>query len=293
MKKTMLKTLLSAVIIIIMFFMVNRLWCTTSSIPPELVKVEKIEIQQFNADSINLDVFVIILNRNNSKIDVSDLYANILYKQDTIGFAKKDEMVQLNALDTAAENFYASLSTQKFIKSVSDKNDSLKLRMLGTANADLGLFTIPVDIDLEYSLNVKENISQLVERDVQIEKLIKLEGGKLKSFGTSESVVEVEFIVQNPYGVDFTVEGYPSKIFINDKEAGSGDIKDAIEIEKKGEDIEAVSVYKLDNVKTISSLFGSIFTRKLIYKTTGTLLIEILGYKIQFPYSFNGELIKI
>lgn len=293
MKKTMLKTLLSAIIIIIMVFMVNRLWCTTSSIPPELVKVEKIEIQQFNADSINLDAFVIILNRNNSKIDVSDLYANILYKQDTIGFAKKDEMVQLKALDTAAVNFYASLSTQKFIKSVSDKSDSLKLRMLGTANADLGLFTIPVDIDLEYSLNVKENISQLVERDVQIEKLIKLEAGKLKSFGTSESVVEVEFIVQNPYGVDFTVEGYPSKIFINDKEAGSGDIKDAIEIEKKGEDIEAVSVYKLDNIKTISSLFGSIFTRKLIYKTTGTLLIEILGYKIQFPYSFNGELIKI
>jgi hypothetical protein len=145
--------------------------------------------------------------------------------------------------------------------------------MLGTANADLGLFTIPVDIDLEYSFNAKENISQLVEKDVQIEKLIKLKGGRIKSLGTSESVVEVEFKVQNPYGVDFTVEGYPSKIFINDKEAGS--------------------VYKLNNVKTITSLFGSIFSRKLIYKTTGTLLIEILGYKIQFPYSFNGELIKI
>ena len=224
---------------------------------------------------------------------MSDLYANILHNQDTIGFAKKDEMVQLNALDTAAVNFYASLNTQKFIKSVSDKSDSLKLRMLGTANADLGLFTIPVDIDLEYSFNAKENISQLVEKDVQIEKLIKLEGGKLKSFSSSESVVEVEFKVQNPYGIDFTVEGYPSKIFINDKEAGSGDIKEAIEVEKKGEDIKAVSVYKLDNVKTLSSLFGSIFTRKLIYKTTGTLLIEILGYKFQFPYSFNGELIKI
>ena len=89
--------------------------------------------------------------------------------------------------------------------------------MLGTANADLGLFTIPIDIDLEYSFNAKENISQLVERDVQIEKLIKLEGGKLKSFSTSESVVEVEFKVKNPYGIDFTVEGYPSQIFINDK----------------------------------------------------------------------------
>ncbi len=293
MKKVMLKISISAVVIIIMFFLVNRFWCTTSGIPPELVKVEKIEIQQFTTDSINLDIFIIILNRNNFKIDVSDLFANILHNQDTIGFAKKDEMVQLNALDTAAVNFYAALNTQKFIKSVSDKSDSLNLRMLGTANADLGLFTIPVDIDLEYSFDAKENISQLVEKDVQIEKLIKLEGGKLKSFGTSESVVEVEFNVQNPYGIDFTVEGYPSKIYINDKEAGSGDIKNAIEIEKKGKEIKAVSVYKLDNVKTIASLFGSIFTRKLIYKTTGTLLIEILGYKIQFPYSFNGELIKI
>ncbi|RKY94594.1 MAG: hypothetical protein DRQ13_08050, partial [Ignavibacteriae bacterium] len=210
-----------------------------------------------------------------------------------IGFAKKDEWVQLNALDTAAVNFYATFNIQKVIKSASVNNDSLNLRMLGTANADLGLFTIPVDIDLEYSLNIKENISQLVEKDVQIEKLIKLKGGKLKSFSSSESVVEVEFKIQNPYGVDFTVVGYPSTIFINDKEAGSGDIKNTIEIEKNGEEIKAVSVYKLDNVKTISSLFGSFFTGKLIYKTTGTLLIEILGYKIQFPYSFNGELIKI
>lgn len=273
--------------------MVNHFWCSSSGIPPELVKVEKIEIQQFDEDSINLDVFVIIQNKNNSKIDVSDLYANILHNQDTIGFAKKDEQVQLNALDTAAVNFYASLNTQKFIKSVSAKSDSLKLRMLGSANADLGLFTLPVDIDLEYSLNIKENISQLVERDIKIEKLITLKSGKLKSLGTSESVVEVEFQVQNPYGVDFTVEGYLSKIFINDKEAGSGDIKNVIEIKKNGKNINAVSVYKLDNVKTIASLFGSIFTRKLIYKTTGTLLIEVLGYKIQFPYSFNGELIKI
>ncbi len=165
--------------------------------------------------------------------------------------------------------------------------------MLGTANADLGLFTVPVDIDLEYSFNAKENISQLVERDVRVENLIKLEGGKLKSLSTSESVVEVEFKVQNPYGVDFKVEGYPSKIFINEKEAGSGNIKATIEIKKKGAGIKAVSVYKLDNVKTITSLFGSIFTRKLIYKTTGVLLIDILGFKVQFPYSFNGELIKI
>jgi LEA14-like dessication related protein len=293
MKKIMLKILISLVVIAIMFFMINRLWCTTSGLPPDLLKIEKIDIQQFNADSINLNVFVTVLNRNNFKIDVSDLYANILYNQDSIGFAKKDEIVQLNALDTAAVNFYASLNTQKFIKSVSAMSDSLNLRMLGTANADLGLFTIPVDIDLEYSFNAKENISQLVEKDVQIEKLIKLEGGKLRSFGTSESVVEVEFKVQNPYGIDFRVEGYPSKIFINDKVAGSGDIKNPIEIEKKGEGIKAVSVYKLDNVKTITSLFGSIFTKKLIYKTTGTLLIDILGYRIQFPYSFNGELIKI
>ncbi len=144
----MLKISISAVTIIILLLLINRLWCSTSGIPPELVSVEKIEIEQFNADSINLNVFVTVLNRNNFKIDVSDLYANILHYQDTIGIAKKDEMVQLNALDTAAVNFYASLNTQKFIKSVSDKSDSLNLRMLGTANADLGLFTLPVDIDL-------------------------------------------------------------------------------------------------------------------------------------------------
>jgi len=289
----MLKISLSVVTIIILLLLINRFWCSTSGIPPELVSVEKIQIEQFDADSINLKVFVTVLNRNNFKIDVSELYANILHNNDTIGIAKKVEMVQLSALDTAAVNFYASLNTQKFIKSVSDESDSLKLRMLGSANADLGLFSIPVDIDLEYSFNAKENISQFVEKDVQIEKLIKLKGGRLRSFATSESVVEVEFKVQNPYGVGFTVEGYPSKIFINDKEAGSGDIKDVIEIEKNGKNINAVSVYKLDNVKTITSLFGSIFSRKLIYKTTGTLLIEILGFKIQFPYSFNGELIKI
>ncbi len=126
----MLKISISVVTIsILLLLLINRFWCSTSGIPPELLKVEKIEIQQFNTDSINLNVFVTVLNRNNFKLDVSELYANILHNQDTIGFAKKDEMVQLNALDTAAINFYASLNTQKFIKSVSDKGDSLKLRI--------------------------------------------------------------------------------------------------------------------------------------------------------------------
>ncbi len=293
MKNLMIKILIAAAAIVTLLFLTNRLWCSGSGIPPELIEIKKIEIQNFNADSINLYVTVKILNKNNFQIDVSNFAANILHNNNSIGTAKQNDMIHLNALDTAEVSFYAAFFTKSFVNSVGTESDSINLKMLGTAEADLGLFSVPVDIDLEYKLDVKNNISRVVEKDVQLENLIKLEGGKIKSLGTSESVVEVEFKVKNPYGIDFTVEGYPSKIFINEKEAGSGDIKSKIEIKRKSENISAVSVYKLDNFKTITSLFGSIFSKKLTYKTTGILFLDILGYKLQFPYNFNGVLIKI
>ncbi|MCH7516897.1 MAG: hypothetical protein IIB08_07225, partial [Bacteroidetes bacterium] len=82
-------------------------------------------------------------------------------------------------------------------------------------------------------------------------------------------------------------------IFINGKEAGTGNVDDVIMVNSKGNESNGKIRYTLSNSKAFASLFGSLFSRKLEYETEGKLLIDIMGFNIEFPYSMKGVLIKI
>jgi hypothetical protein len=112
-----------------------------------------------------------------------------------------------------------------------------------------------------------------------------------KSLG--ESIVEIDFKIDNPYGIEFTVINYPSTISINGKEAGTGNVDDVILVNSKGNESRGKIRYTLSNSKTFASLLGSLFSRKLEYETEGKLLIDIMGFNIEFPYSMKGVLVKI
>ncbi len=232
-------------------------------------------------------------NKNDFELDIENLAVNIIHQNDTLGYAKRKEKWIIKSHETGDVQFNAVLGTNKMLEIISTDEDSLQLYLKGSADANLGLITLPVDIDLSFIIAVKDQIGKSIKQDTESDKIITIVSAGIKSMNLGESIVEIDFEINNPYGIEFSVINYPSKISINGSEAGTGDVDDVIIVNSKGNKSKGKISYTLSNSRTISSLFGSLFSGKLEYETEGILLINIMGFNIEFPYSMKGVLVKI
>lgn len=292
-EKRMIKFAILIISTAVFFFVANTFLCSPTGIAPEIIDVTEIKILELKSDSLKLNINVLALNKNDSDIDIDNVYLNLMIDNDIIGSALSAEEIRMKKFDTSTVSFYANLNTLKAIEIASEKKDTINLRLKGEVTADLGLISIPAEVDLKHKFNLQKKISETVENDTKRNKLLKIGAAKLKSLGLANSTVEVEFKLTNPYGIDILLKDYPSQIYINEDKSGEGNITTEILLQKENLTAEGSVIYELKNVKTISSLFGSILKRKLEYRTGGIIKLEVLGYNIQFPFNFEGELIKI
>lgn len=287
----MFKLILPAVLfVVIIFIATNRFICSHSGLAPQFKEITKSKIVDFNSDSLWININAIAENENSFKIEIENMHAYILQDEISLGKANRNEKWEIEADDTGEIQIHTVLDTKKILKIISDEPDSLHLKLVGGADADLGLITMPVDIDINFSVPVKEQLSRTVQEDTDNDKIIKIKSAGLKNLNLGGSIVEIGFEIQNPYGIKFSVESYASTLFIDGKELGEGNISKRIEVKKKGEMSEGKITYKLSNTKTLRSLFGSFFSGKLEYVTKGNLIIKILGYDIKIPYTKKGVL---
>jgi hypothetical protein len=294
MKGNLIKLLISIILVGMLFFLVtNNFICTPSGLAPEFKEIKETEILKFNSDSLWVSIVVLAENKNDFEIDIENLVANLIHHNDTIGFAERKEKWIIKSLETGDVQFNAVLGTEKMLEIISLDEDSLQLKLKGSAEANLGFIALPVDVDLSFIIAVKDQIGKSIKQDTESDKLITVVSAGLKGKSLGESTVEIDFNIDNPYGIEFSVINYPSKISINGSEAGTGDVDDVIMVNSKGNKSKGKIRYTLSNSRTISSLFGSLFSGKLEYETAGILLIDIMGFNIQFPYSMKGVLVKI
>jgi LEA14-like dessication related protein len=293
MKKRMIKFLILLVSAAVLFLAVNTFLCSPKGVAPEIIDVTDIRILKLNPDSLQLDISLLALNKNNSDVEIDNVYLNLLIDKDTIGNAFRNEKIKMKNFDTSTVNFFANLNTLKAIETASKRKDSLEIKMKGEVTANLGLITMPVEVDLSHKFDLQKELTKTIENDTKNNELLKVQSAKLNSFSLGKSTVEVEFKLTNPYGIDIILKDYQSKIFIDENESGEGNISSEINLQKENAAADGSVIYELSNVKTITSLFGSILKRKLEYRTTGIIKLEALGYNIQFPFNFKGELVKI
>lgn len=289
----MLKIIVTIFLSIILFLIVNKFLCSPSGTAPEIIDVRDIRITDFSAESLNLSVTATAVNKNNFEIDVTELSAKIVFKDDAIGVASREAQLTIAPLDTAEFTFTADLVTKKVLNLGSEEIDSIDLELIGSAKADLGIISLPVDVNLNHTFNLKDNISRIVQNDVKQHKILTIVNAKLNSLKPDNSAVEIEFNIKNPYDLEISVLNFPSQLYINDVEAGSGNIVERIIVQPGGKKTNGLMIYKLSNLKTLASLFGSILKRKIEYETKGLLSISVLGYEIRFPFTHKGDLIKI
>ncbi len=293
MKKRMIKFTFLIVSAAVIFLAVNTFLCSPAGIAPEIIDLKDIEILELKSDSIKLNINVLALNKNDSDLEIIDVNLKLMIEDNLIGTAIRTEEITMEKFDTSSIKFYANLNTLKAVELYSEKKDTVHLRLKGEVTADLGLITIPVKVDLKHKFDLQRKITETIENDTKSNNLLKVGAAKIESIGLNNSIVEVEFKLINPYEIDILLTDYPSHIFINDNKSGDGNISSEILLQREKSVAYGSVIYKLSNFKTISSLFGSILKGKLVYRTSGMLYLVVLGYNIQFPFNFKGELVKI
>lgn len=290
----MFKLILPTILLVVVIFIAtNKFICSPSGLAPKFKEIKKSKIVKFNSDSIWIEITATAENRNNFKIEIENLNVNVMQENLSLGNANRNEKWQIEAKETGEIQIHTALDTKKILKIISDEPDSLQLKLVGTADADLGLITLPVNIDIDFTIPVKEQLAKTIQEDTENDKIIKISSAGLKNLNLGGSTVEIGFQIQNPYGIEFSVEGYPSTLFVGNKNLGEGDINEEIVVRKKGEVSKGKITYNLSNTKTLTSLFGSFFSGKLEYETKGNLILNILGYDIKIPYTKKGVLAKL
>ena len=293
MKKRMIKFTILMVSAVVLLFAANTFLCSPTGVAPEIIDVTDIKILKLKSDSLKLSINVLTLNKNDSDIEIDNIYLNLIIDNNIIGSAFRSEKVTMEKFDTSTINFHANLNTLQIIKLASNKKDTINLRLKGKVTADLGLIDMPVEVDLYHKFDLQKELTETIEQDTKNNKLLKVESAKLNSVSLDESTVEIEFKLTNPYGINILMKDYPSQIIINENKSGEGNISSEILLLEENSIADGSVIYELSNFKIISSLFGSILKRKLEYQTSGMLKLEVLGYDIQFPFNFKGELVEI
>ncbi len=293
MKGRIIKIVLLILSAAVLFFAVNTFFCSPQGVAPDIIDINEIKIKKLEPDSLQLNVELLALNKNNSDVELDNVFLYVMEDNDTIGHVFTTDDILIERFDTSLISFSANLETHKSIKIASEKKDTISLRMHGEVTADVGLISLPVEIDLVHKFNLRKKITETVENDIKDNNLISVESAKIQSLGLDKSEVVVEFNLTNPYEIELTLKNYPSQIYINDNYSGDGNIPSEILLANNSIVSTGSVLYKLNNLNTISSLIGSILKRKLEYRTLGILEIEVLGYNIRFPYTFEGVLIKV
>ncbi len=293
MKKRMIKFTILMVSAVVLLFATNTFLCSPTGVAPEIIDITDIKILKLKSDSLKLSINVLTLNNNDSDIEIDNIYLNLIIDNNIIGSAFRSKKVTMEKFDTSTINFHANLNTLKIIKLASNKKDTINLRLKGEVTADLGLIDMPVEVDLNHKFDLQKELTETIEKDTKNNKLLKVESAKLNSVSLGESTVEIEFKLTNPYGINILLKDYPSQIIINENKSGDGNISSEILLLEENSIADGSVIYELSNFKIISSLLGSILKRKLEYQTSGMLKLEVLGYNIQFPFNFKGELVEI
>ena len=293
MKKQMIKFAILLGLAVVLFFALNLFICSPKGIAPEIKDISDIRILELKSDSLKLDIAVLALNKNDSDVEIDNIFLKLIIDKDTIGSAFTNEEIVMKRFEISTVSFIANLNTPKAIEIAAKKKDIINLRMKGEVTANLGLFSMLAEVELEYKFDFKKKLTEIVESDAESNKLIKVKAAKLKSLDLGNSKIEIDFILTNPYDIDITLKSYSSQIYINENEAGKGNLDSEISLKNKKSVVNGSVIYTMSNFKTISSLLGSMLKRKLYYRTGGILQLEVLGYNIQFPFNLKGELIKI
>lgn len=261
---------------------------------PVIQEVKNVKIIELNNDSLNILLSVEIFNQNSLTQKINGGYFLITKNNDIIGNAKIINQFSIEPDTSEIVDLSVSLKTLELAKNLSENTDQFEINLIGKINTEVLIFNISPNVNLPYKINMSEILTNCLENDSKEQRIIRINSTTIKDIDFSNTSAITNFTFINPYKLDFKLKSYPCKIYINNDYTGDGNILDTMILKNKQDKADGQFNFVLNNFDVSIRVFQNIlqFKPKLNYETRGILFLEILGYEINFPYSYHGEILN-
>lgn len=273
----------------------TKLLCIGDAKTPVLKEIKGIELISITADSANISAHIVLENPNNFAITIQKLQADILFENNKIGKLSIVDSCVLTANGSAQMKIKSEMQTDKVVEAFSRGKDSLLLTLQGNALVKAFGMMFNKDVAMPFTFSLNSSIYKLLKEQTNSKKMIVTDKASLESISLDNSIVNISFHIANSYPLPFEILSYPSKIYINDKFVGEGNITNPIAVKNSDSSAVGEMKFSLNNFDLASTALSGLLQLKAEwkYRTEGDLRVKIFGRELKMPFTGNGTLVKL
>lgn len=289
-----IKIIIAAAGALILALGVHKVSAVNSMKAPEINGIQNLELKEMTKGKAKLSLVLKSFNKNPRTLEFNRLDIDIFSNKNRIGNAKSNTEIEIPAESQGLIPLDLEIDTNGLSNIFKLSEDSLKLSLKGSLNSRM-LFGINMkkSINQEISLPVKETIRSLMNKGDLAGKIFRLGKVGISKLGLMNSEISLGFFVSNPYGIPIQLNDYDSRIFLNGTLAGTGSLREPMEIRALEKNKEGSFLFHGNNIKTIGSSLKAMLTGKLKYRTEGTLKLEVMGMDFSLPANFEGDMLDL
>ncbi len=256
---------------------------------PVVEKIHDVKVISIDPDKVLLEVSISIHNPNGYKLKLNAMDVSLLSKnRDKIGSASLKSAVEIPKKKSNALDFRISLDTRPTIRMINRSDQKVFVYVAGSGSGKVLGSRKHFAFEEPYEIDIREQLQKVVagfKADGQ--DIFKVKRAYVSKVGLTESQIRVDFLVLNPYGLEFTFKNFPAKITIGDKESGSGDLVNGLTFNEKVYSREGSMVFRINNWKAIVNAVKGVLNGEINYKVEGDVKLDAYGIEIERPYSYQ------
>lgn len=259
---------------------------------PSVEKIRDLQIVSISPDKSIVNVSLIVNNPNCYKLKVDRLNIELQNKdRGKVGTASLAKDVVIPKRSSVNLDFKVELDTRPVVKMVSSLDQKVQFYIIGKGRGKALGIGKSFSFDEPYELDLKEHLENLLTRfSASGQSLFKVQRTSVEKIGIGETELNVSFMILNPYGFTFNFKGFPAEIYINNKLAGKGNLKNQLGFTENVYSKDGVMVFKLSNLKSILGAVSGALKGEISYTVKGKVLIDALGMEVSRPYEYKGTL---
>lgn len=258
---------------------------------PVVEKIHDVKVLSITPDKIELELAISVKNPNAYKLKLNQMSIDLLSKdRERIGKAELNKAVEIPKKRANALHFKVSLETRPTTRMISRSGQSVFFYVSGKGEGKVLCVHKKFEFEEPYELDMREHLEDLIPRfESGGANLFQLKRSYVEKLGITETKVNVDFILLNPFGLSFRLVGFPAEIYINDKIAGSGNLANQLNFDENVYSRDGSMQFKVSNWKSIVGAVKGAVKGEIRYRVQGTVIIDAFGMEIRKPYSYMGS----
>lgn len=259
---------------------------------PTVTKIQDVKVVSITPDKSTIKISLMVNNPNCYKLKLDKLEVELLNKdRDKVGYANLEKVVEIPKKAAMCINFNVELETRPVVKMISSLNQKVQFFIVGKGHGKVKGLSKKFYFDEPYELDLKEELKNIIPKfSVGTQNLFKITKTSVEKMSIGQTELHIHFIILNPYGLTYNLKGFPAEIYIDDKLAGTGNLKNQLKFNENIFSQDGIMVFQLNNLKSIFGAVKGAIKGEIKYSVKGNVIIDAFGMQIKQPYSYQDSL---